>query len=160
MTVKWTAEKSLTLTRILTAATLILALAALFCIPVVTEWYNAVTEADSVRAGVLPPDAVRVPLTVCLYISDVLVITALLALAKMLRHIGAQKVFVPENEQCMRVISWCCFGAAAVWLVLMLWRPLAFFVAFIAAFAGLILRVIKNLLHMATELREENDYTI
>ena len=40
------------------------------------------------------------------------------------------------------------------------WRFVAFLIAFMAAFAGLIIRVIKNLLEAAVELREENDYTI
>ena len=39
-------------------------------------------------------------------------------------------------------------------------RPLALFVAFIAAFGGLVVRVVKNLLEMGITLREENDYTI
>jgi hypothetical protein len=49
---------------------------------------------------------------------------------------------------------------AAVWLALTFWRFMAFFVAFIMAFAGLLVRVMKNMLEAAIELREENDFTI
>ena len=150
MNLNWTAKHSLTLTRMLTVVVLVLAGAALFCIPIITEWYDAVSEH--------PP--IRILLTTCLYLSDFLGIAALLALMKILDNIAKQKVFVEENARCMRLISWCCFAVAAIWTVLGFWRALALFVAFIAAFAGLIVRVMKNLLAMAIELREENDYTI
>lgn len=150
MKLKWTTEQSLNLTKILTVACLVLAGAALFCIPVITEWYDAVSGQ--------PP--IRMLLTVCLYISDMLAMLALWELFQMLRNIAAERVFVPENARCFRIISWCCFAVGAVWLVLTFWRLLAFFVAFIAVFAGLILRVIKNLIDRATVLREENDFTI
>ena len=150
MNIKWTAKKSLTLTRILTVVTLALAGAALFCIPVMTEWYDAVSGHEPIR----------MMLTVCLYLSAFLGIAALLGLLRMLDNIAKQNVFVTENATCLRVIAWCCFLVAAIWIVLAFRRPLALFVAFMAAFAGLIVRVVKNLLDMAIELREENDFTI
>ena len=150
MNIKWTAKKSLTLTRILTLVTLVLAGAALFCIPVMTEWYDAVSGHEPIR----------MMLTVCLYLSAFLGIAALLGLLKMLDNIAKQQVFVDQNAFCLRLISWCCFAVAAIWIVLAFRRPLAFFVAFIAAFGGLVVRVVKNLLEMGITLREENDYTI
>jgi hypothetical protein len=150
MNIKWTAKKSLTLTRILTLVTLVLAGAALFCIPVMTEWYDAVSGHEPIR----------MMLTVCLYLSAFLGIAALLGLLKMLDNIAQQQVFVEQNAFCLRLIAWCCFAVTAIWIVLALRRPLALFVAFIAAFAGLVVRVVKNLLEMGTTLREENDYTI
>lgn len=150
MNIKWTAKKSLTLTRILTLVTLVLAGAALFCIPVMTEWYDAVSGHEPIR----------MMLTVCLYLSAFLGIAALLGLLKMLDNIAKQQVFVNQNASCLRLIAWCCFAVAAVWGVLAFRRPLALFVAFIAAFAGLVVRVVKNLLEMGITLREENDYTI
>jgi hypothetical protein len=150
MELKWDKTRSLTLSRILTAAALAVAAAALFCIPVAAQWYDAVSE----RAPIY------VQLTTCLYLTDLPVLLALWELLKMLSNIAAQKIFVSGNERCLRVISWCCFAVAAVWCVLGFWRKLAFFVAFIAVFAGLIVRVVKNLVAMAVTLREENDYTI
>lgn len=158
MTTKWTATKSLFLSRTLTIATLIMAIAALFCIPVISEWYAALSEKTDLH-GVMP---------VVLYISDGLAIFALWQLHKLLRNIHAQRVFVTENATCFRLISWCCFAVAAVWLFttfwqfvyLTFWRFVAFLIAFMAAFVGLIIRVIKNLLDAAVKLREENDYTI
>ena len=150
MNMKWTANKSLFLSRVLTLATLALAVAGLFCIPIITEWYDAISGQEPIR----------IVLTTVLYLSDILGILALWKLLALLNNIAKQAVFVKENASCVRIISWCCFGVAALWLVLSFWRLLAFFVAFVAAFFGLILRVVKNLLVMAEEIREENDFTI
>ena len=150
MELKWNKTRSLTLSRILTLATFVAAIAMLFCIPIAAEWYDAVSEQEPIR----------LQLTTGLYLSDILALAALWELLKMLGNIAAQKIFVSGNERCLRVISWCCFAVAAVWCVLGFWRRLAFAVAFIAVFAGLIVRVVKNMVAMAVELREENDYTI
>ena len=150
MNIKWTKERSLMLSRALTWAVLILACAILFLIPVITMWYDAV----SGKPPIMPI------LTVCCYLCDFLAIIALWELKTMLANISKQELFTERNTKCVRVISWCCFGLAAVFAVLSFWRLLALLVAVIAAFVGLILRVVKNMLATATELREENDYTI
>ncbi len=150
MKCKWTSDNSLLLTRVLTLAVLFLAAAALFCIPIITEWYDAVSEQKPIRTV----------LNIVLYASDLTGMFAVWELHRLLTNIAKQKLFVQENVTCFRLISWCCFAVAAIWAVLTFWRLLALFVALIAAFAGLILRVLKNLLEQAVAMREENDYTI
>lgn len=150
MNLKWTSAKSLFLSRCLTIATLVLGVVSLFCIPVITEWYDAVSGEEPIH----------IVLNIVLYLSAILAIFALWQLLQLLNRLAKQKVFVSENAACFRLISWCCFGVAVIWLVLTFWRFLAFFVAFMAAFAGLLLRVMKNMLETAVELREENDFTI
>ncbi len=154
MNLKWTSAKSLFLSRCLTIATLVLGVVSLFCIPVITEWYDSISNALN---GERP---IRVVLNVVLYLSAILAILALWQLLMMLNRFAKQEVFIKENAACLRLIAWCCFGVAAVWLALTFWRFMAFFVAFIMAFAGLLLRVMKNMLEAAIELREENDFTI
>ncbi|MBQ9483681.1 MAG: DUF2975 domain-containing protein [Ruminiclostridium sp.] len=150
MNIKWTKERSLTLSYALTWAVLILAGATLFLIPVITTWYDAV----SGKPPIMPV------LTVCAYLCDALAIIALWELKKLLSNISKQELFTEQNTRCVRVISWCCFGVAAVMCGLTFWRLLALLIAVVAAFVGLILRVVKNMLAAATELREENDFTI
>ncbi len=150
MNQKWNSEKSLFLSRCLTIATLALGIASLFCIPVITEWYDAVSGEEPIH----------VVLNIVLYLSAMLGIVALWQLRALLNRFAKQQVFVNENASCFRKIAWCCFGVALLWFALTFWRFLAFFVAFIAAFAGLLLRVMKNMLEAAIALREENDYTI
>lgn len=150
MNIKWTSEKSLLLSRALTWAVLVLACAALFFIPLVTEWYDAVSGKEPIKPV----------LNIIFYICDVFAILAVWELNILLTNISKQELFTDRNVKCVRIISWCCFGVAAVFSVLTFWRLLALMVAFIAAFVGLILRVVKNMLAAATELREENDFTI
>ncbi|MBO6302322.1 MAG: DUF2975 domain-containing protein [Ruminiclostridium sp.] len=150
MNIKWTKERSLMLSRALTWAVLILAVGVLFCIPFITIWYDNV----SGKEPIMPV------LTVCFYLCDIMAILALWELKTLLSNISKQELFTERNTRCVRIISWCCFGVAAVFAVLTFWRLLALLVAFIAAFVGLILRVVKNMLAAAAELREENDYTI
>lgn len=150
MTPQWNSEKSLFLSRALTLATLVLALASLFCIPIVTEWYDAVSGQEPIH----------VALNTVLYLSAMLGILALWQLKGLLDRFAKQEVFVSENAASFRRIAWCCFAVAFIWLIFTFWRFLAFIVAFMAAFAGLLLRVMKNMLEAAVKLREENDYTI
>ena len=150
MDLKWTSEKSLRLSRILTIAVLALAVIILFLIPMITQWYDDV----SGKNPIMPV------LTVCLYFADIMAIGALWELKTLLANISKQELFTERNTKCVRVISWCCFGLAAVFAVLSFWRLLALLVAVIAAFVGLILRVVKNMLAAAAEIREENDFTI
>ncbi len=150
MNIKWTNKNSLLLSRAITWAIFLLACSILFLIPIITEWYDAVSGK--------PP--IRTVLTVCLYISDIFAILAVWELSLLLRNISKQELFTVRNTRCVRVISWCCFVVAVVCCVLSFWRILALMIAVVAAFVGLILRVVKNMLAAATELREENDYTI
>lgn len=150
MNIKWTSERSLLLSRALTWAVLILAGSALFFIPVVTDWYDAVSGKEPIK----------LVLNICFYICDAFAILAVWELNVLLTNISKQELFTDRNVKCVRIISWCCFGVAAVFCVLTFWRLLALMVAFIAAFVGLILRVVKNMLAAAKELREENDFTI
>lgn len=150
MTPEWNSEKSLFLSRALTLATLILGVASLFCIPVITEWYDAVSGQNPIH----------VELNILLYLSALLGILALWQLKGLLDRFAKEEVFVTENAASFRKIAWCCFGVAFLWLIFTFWRFLAFLVAFMAAFAGLLLRVMKNMLEAAVKLREENDFTI
>ena len=90
---------------------------------------------------------------------------ALYALIRLLLNIKNGKVFVPENVTYLRRISWDCFGVAAVAVAgAFLYKdlPFTFFLllAFIAATIGLVLRVVKNVMESAVELKVESDLTV
>jgi len=86
---------------------------------------------------------------------------ALWTLDGLLRAVRREEVFTNSNVRYLRIISWCCFAAGAILLVG------CFFVSFdliilavLAAFFGIIIRVVKNLFAAAVALKDENDYTI
>ena len=86
---------------------------------------------------------------------------ALLALLfLLLRRIGQGRVFVNENKDSLRHISWCCFAGAAICFASSLyWFPW-FAIGVAAGFMGLIVRVIKNVIAKAVSLQDDADHTI
>lgn len=85
---------------------------------------------------------------------------ALYMLIRLLKNLLDDRVFIHTNVVYLRGISWCCY---AVFLVTFaggfLYVPL-FIIAFATGVVGTLLRVVKNVMHAAEELREENDLTI
>ena len=86
--------------------------------------------------------------------------TALVSLYRLLPRIRRGQVFVASNVRCLRIISWCCFGAAAVFLGSSFYSTSWVVLTVAAAFGGLILRVVKNVFAAAVALKDEHDLTI
>ena len=57
-------------------------------------------------------------------------------------------------------MSWCCFLLCLLFGILGIFFLLSFAVAFIAVFLGLCLRVVKNVIEEATQIKDENDLTV
>jgi hypothetical protein len=86
---------------------------------------------------------------------------ALLKLDRLLANIRRSQVFVPQNVKALRAISWHCFAEALILAVAGASLATIFFAPMLAAaFFGLILRVVKNVIDAAVELKTENDFTI
>ena len=94
------------------------------------------------------------------YPSAVFAAVILYSLIKLLFNIRAQKIFIDENVKYLRVVSICCFVISAITLVAAFFYMPFGFVALAGGFVGLLLRVLKNVMQSAVELRQENDLTI
>ncbi|NCC08693.1 MAG: DUF2975 domain-containing protein [Clostridia bacterium] len=81
-------------------------------------------------------------------------------LYKLLTNIEKEQVFTDENIRCLRIISWCCFAGAAVFFAGAFKAVSCILLCALAAFIGIILRVIKNVFERAVALQNENDLTI
>ncbi|SHI57767.1 DUF2975 domain-containing protein [Lutispora thermophila] len=81
-------------------------------------------------------------------------------LYRLLHHIDLEQVFITANVEYLRHISWCCFVGAIISFVSTTYYFPWIFVAVAAAFMGLIVRVIKNIIAEAVELKNESEYTI
>ena len=87
-------------------------------------------------------------------------IVAVISLIKMLFRIKNGNPFCKENVKSLKLISWCCFFVALITLLgSFLYLPLII-ITVAAGFFGLILRVVKNVIQSAVELKNENDLTI
>ena len=95
-----------------------------------------------------------------IYIGFVPAAVLLYSLFRLLRRVAAKQMFLPENVKHLRHISWSCFLGAAVSLLSTLYYLPWLLVALPAVFAGLIVRVVRNVVALGVELQNEADHTI
>lgn len=96
----------------------------------------------------------------CFYLCAPFAAAALAMLIKLLLNIIKEKLFIRQNVCFLRWLSWCCYAVFAASAVMGLrYLPLCA-VAMAMGVVGTLLRVVKNLIQTAVELREENDLTI
>ena len=96
----------------------------------------------------------------CFYPSAVFAYLTLYCLIKLLFNIKKQEIFISRNVTYLRVISWCCFAVALITLIGGFFYIPFLLIAVAAAFVGLMLRVVKNVMQNAVEIKEENELTI
>lgn len=106
------------------------------------------------------PDHMLAKFLVTTYLTAIPVAVALFYLHSLLKNISQERVFDQDNVKCLRYISWCCFGVALVCGISVIYCTPLLAVAVMAAFVGLVLRVVKNVFAQAVWLKEENDYTV
>jgi hypothetical protein len=109
------------------------------------------------RAGLLED---RIPFLVTIYIGSIPAATLLVCLFRLLQKIEKGEVFIDLNIDFLRWISWSCFMGAIISLLSTLYYLPWVFVSIAAAFMGLIVRVLKNVIAQAVELKNEADLTI
>lgn len=96
----------------------------------------------------------------CFYPSAPFGFVTLYSLIKLLTNIRKGEIFIPSNVRYLRCISWCCFIVAVITTVGGVFYLPFFCIAVAAGFIGLLLRVVKNVMESAVELKAENELTI
>ena len=145
-------EKASTiLSLIFTGAALALLVVLTCTLPSIVGWYLAMTER---------PELDRTAITVLLYIALVPAYAAALALLALLRKVQRDEIFTQKAVGNLRLVSYCCLAGSAVFAALTVYFRFAAFIAFAALFMGVILRVVKNVIARAAEVKAENDFTI
>jgi len=157
----WTKAKSATLTLICNRVLIgfIIAVAAVFPFLLMAVSYGAYPDGGLLYIGVSEQEVTI--FVICVYACFVPAMIALFTLDRLLRNIRLGLVFSPESVKYLRIISWCCFVIAIVLLCGWPFLHIALiFAAAIAAFFGLLMRVVKNVIDAACEIKDENDFTI
>lgn len=156
----WNSDKSINLThffvRVFYALLAVLAIAAPFLIE--NESLNGIFSfANDLPKMYLIPFYISVPAG----------FAALVCLDKLLRNLKNEVVFNCLNVRLLRILSYCCFFAAAVAVlggavIGMKYGHLLFVYAcaVLELFVGVIVRVVKNCFQKAVEIKSENDLTI
>lgn len=106
-----------------------------------------------------------VPALIVLYSAMVPIAAADILLIRLLGFVKRAQVFTPSAVAALRGISWCCFAECFLLIcegcvLFAPFAPVICAVAFASAFLGIVLRVVKNVIEEATEIKSENDFTI
>lgn len=95
-----------------------------------------------------------------IYVGSIPAAYLLYELLALVRRIQADQVFINGNVELLRRISWTCFTGAGIAIVSTGYYLPWVFLAAAAAFMGLIVRVVKNVVAKAVELQDEVDSII
>lgn len=147
----WNPGKSAVASSVCTKLVIGLVICFVFAAPYVVKNYVLYTMRD--------PYVIK-PLLATIYACAVPGLTALFSLDRLLANIKAKKVFIERNVRHLRIISWCSFAVSAILFISGFYYLLFLLVAVAAAFFGLILRVVKNVIEQAVAIKNENDFTI
>jgi hypothetical protein len=123
-----------------------------FFAPWLTRWFLGFSRAELM--GTEPFFLVTI------YVGFIPAAYLLYSLFSLLRRIEVDQVFITENVEILRRISWSCFAGASISFASAFYYLPWVFVAVAAAFMGLIVRIVKNVVAKAVELQNEMDYTV
>lgn len=147
---EWTKDKSIQLTQVfLLIFALVLLGADIFAFRLI-PWYLKLRSLERFT----------VHMTVTLYAASVFGWIFLWNMWRLLGNLSAGSVFVAENVRALRIVSWTCAGAAAVFFASGFYYFPFFLLAAAGAFMMLIVRIVKNILQKAEEMRSELDLTV
>lgn len=156
----WNKRRSVILTQIIVRLCYVILAVCAAVLPFVTEKYaQAVGISFIAEYGrfILAPFYLVVPAGYA----------ALVCIDKLLINIKKEVVFDKVNVRLLRIISRCCFYAAAVGILSFSVMAAAKYpyasliiLASGEAFMGLVVRVVKNVFEAAIEIKEENELTI
>ncbi len=148
----WNGKRSIRLSKLCILLFMGLLIITVACAPWLTSWYFNIPRRlfQNTRDFFL----------VTIYIGAIPAAYLLFHLWGLLRRIQAGQVFIVENVENLRRISWSCFVGAGIALVSALYYIPWLFLALAAAFMGLIVRVVKNVVAQAVLLQDEVDSII
>ena len=147
----WNPSKSVMVSSICTKIVIAMVICTAFVAPFLVKSYVSYTLRD--------PYVIK-PLLATIYACAVPGLTALFCLDRLLANIKKKEVFIEKNVKYLRVISWCSFAVSGILLVSGSYYLLFLMISVAAAFFGLILRVVKNVIEHAIIIKNENDFTI
>ena len=148
---KWNSDRSVTLSIWCTRLAMVLGILCAVFSPRIVNWYIQVSGKAEWLAE---------PILIALLACCVPAMGALIWLHKLLTNIKNEQVFTDENISLLRRISWCCFLAALITLISARFYLVFGLISIAAAFMGLILRVVKNVIQQAVIIKTENELTI
>ena len=106
------------------------------------------------------PSEFYTPTLIILYTAMIPAFAAVFALRFLLKNVRQERIFTEQSVQYLRILSYCCMAECAIFFALGFYYAMVFLLSFAALFMGIILCVVKNVIEEATEIKQENDYTV
>lgn len=148
----WNNRQSVILSQLSVILFAILLLAAVVSAPWIVAWFVSFS-----RAYLRGTEAYFLT---TMYVGSIPAAFLLYSLYRLLQRIAKGQVFITANVEHLRYISWSSFVGAIICVVSMAYYLPWILVALPAAFVGLIVRVVKNVVAQAVALQDEVDYTV
>ncbi len=144
-------KASCILSEILTAALFVLLLCGVIFLPSIVRFFTDVF---------LKPAEYYIPTLVILYAALLPAFAAVAALHLLLKNVREERIFTAGSVTYLRILSWCAIAESVLFFALGFYYCMVFLLSFAALFLGVILRVVKNVIEQAAEIKEENDFTV
>ncbi|MGI6586926.1 MAG: DUF2975 domain-containing protein [Gracilibacteraceae bacterium] len=148
----WNGKKSISLSKFCVLAFSVMLIGTDLSAPWIVKWFLSFSRASLVGKEALFLSTI--------YSGSVPAAVLLFCLYRLLYHIENEQVFITANVEYLRRISWSCFAGAIICFASISYYFPWIFVAVAAAFMGLIVRVVKNVVAQAVELKNESELTI
>jgi len=136
----------------------IVCIAGVFILPKLTEMLINIPDNIGNRG-----DITEIGRLIVLFAAYCIVLTFIAAdvlLFFILIRVKGGKVFSSVTVALIRGVSWCCFLLCLFFGFLGYFFQLSLLVSFLAVFLGICLRVVKNVIEEATEIKQENELTV
>ncbi|MGE5678423.1 MAG: DUF2975 domain-containing protein [Pseudomonadota bacterium] len=148
----WSGKKSISLSKFCVLAFEVLLVGTVASAPWLVRWLLDFSRADLAGKEIFFLSTI--------YSGSIPAAVLLFCLYRLLHHIELDKVFIHANVEYLRRIAWSSFGGAIICFASTTYYLPWIFVAVAAAFMGLIVRVVKNVIEQAVELKNESELTI
>ncbi len=125
--------------------------AFLFLMPTFVRWYTGLRALTETAATAL---------LAAFYVCAVPSALALFAIARLLRNIRQDRVFLQDNARLVARVGLCCVAVCLVTGAAGIAYPPLLFISLLMLFLWLLMNVISSMLSAAAALREENELTI
>jgi hypothetical protein len=142
----WNQKRSITLSK----CCVVLFAAALAVVAIRAKWLIFFLRLNTVPEYFL----------ITVYVGCIPAVILLWNLFFLLHRIENDEVFIQRNVESLRRISWSCIAGGFISFASGFYYIPWFVVALAAAFMGLIVRIIKNVVAQAVELKNDSDFTI
>lgn len=148
----WNGKKSISLSKFCVLIFMVMLIGTDLSAPWIVQRFLVFSRADLVGTKAF--------FLTTIYFGSVPAAVLLFCLYRLLYRIEIEQIFITSNVECLRRISWSCFAGSVICLVSVSYYFPWIFVAVAAAFMGLIVRVVKNIVAQAVELKNEVDFTV